>query len=61
MNQIVTGVLGVVAVLGVFGGIVYGYIHNIVSLVTNTEQLGLVAGRCLGIFVAPLGVVLGYF
>ena len=38
----------------------YGYIANIVSLVTHNEAMGLSIARAVGIFVAPLGAVLGF-
>lgn len=41
----------------------YGWVMNIVSLIgSNFDPLtGLVVARIVGIFVAPLGIVLGYF
>ena len=38
----------------------YGYTANIVSLVTLNEAVGLSIARAVGIFVAPLGAVLGF-
>lgn len=39
----------------------YGYIHNIVLLATHAGAFGICEVlRLIGIFVAPLGVVLGY-
>lgn len=43
--------------------IIYGWIHNIVLLAQAPEplfQTTLLVLRLVGIFVAPLGVVLGY-
>lgn len=47
------------AIIGLF----YGYISNIVSLVDSVAGPinALFILRCVGIFFAPLGVVLGYF
>lgn len=40
----------------------YGWIMNIVSLINDTSMaMGMVVARAVGIFVAPLGAVLGYF
>lgn len=41
---------------------VIGWVMNIYSLVTAVgETTGLTVVRAIGIFVAPLGAVLGYF
>lgn len=62
MGKIIGGIAGILAFLAIIGGIIYGYVNNILSLVTNqAESLGMILGRVIGIFVAPLGVVLGYF
>jgi len=60
-TKTVVGVGGLVGILLICGAI-YGYVANIVSLVhhisdPNTAMLVL---RAVGIFVAPLGVILGY-
>lgn len=39
----------------------YGWIENVVKIVHGGETLALFVVRCIGIFVAPLGAVLGYF
>ena len=39
---------------------VYGWIMNIVHLINNVEAVGLSIARGIGIFVAPLGAVLGF-
>lgn len=39
----------------------YGWVMNIVSLVQATGIAGMEIARIAGIFVAPLGAVLGYF
>jgi len=61
MGNIISGILGILAALAIIVGFIYGYIANIVSLVTQNEATGMMIGRVIGIFVAPLGVVLGYF
>lgn len=38
-----------------------GWVMNIVSLIDSNGLGGLEAARIVGIFVAPLGAVLGYF
>lgn len=40
--------------------IMYGYIANIFYLVSHSEAVGLSIARAVGIFVAPLGVILGF-
>lgn len=47
-------------VLAFFAAAIYGYIANIASLVSHVEPIGMSIGRAIGIFVAPLGVILGY-
>jgi hypothetical protein len=41
--------------------VIYGYVANIVSLMTNHEAVVVSVTRAIGIFVMPLGVFLGYF
>ena len=39
----------------------YGWVANIVTLINDANMsMGMVAARAIGIFVAPLGAVLGY-
>ena len=42
---------------------IYGWISNIVAVVHSdfTVLTGMLVLRVVGIFVAPLGVILGYF
>lgn len=57
MNRITNSLV----TLGLVMVITYGYIANIIYLVTrSTEALGMSIGRAIGIFVAPLGVILGF-
>ena len=52
----------ILAHLAVLIAVVYGYINNIVSLVgmLGGDVTTMFVARCVGIFAAPLGVVLGY-
>lgn len=56
---------GGIAVFAAIGAVIYGYLANIVSLVTmivaDSPVTAMFIGRIVGIFVAPLGIVLGYF
>lgn len=38
----------------------YGYVVNILTLVEATGLTGMVIARAIGIFVVPLGIILGY-
>jgi hypothetical protein len=51
----------IVLIIAIFG--IYGWVANIVSLAHSTFDplTGMVVLRVVGIFVAPLGAVLGYF
>ncbi len=55
-----TAVLGTIAL---FIAVVYGYVCNIIAIVQtmNDPLAGIFIARCVGIFFAPLGVILGYF
>ena len=37
-----------------------GWIANIVKIITNYESAGMLVARACGVFMAPLGAVLGY-
>jgi hypothetical protein len=56
-------VIGGLLYLSIIIGGIYGWIMNIVQLVQNdiVWTSGMSIGRIIGIFVAPLGAVLGYF
>jgi len=48
--------------LAVFLVAVYGWVQNIVIIATSDfEVTGMLIVRIIGVFVAPLGAVLGYF
>jgi hypothetical protein len=55
-------VMALLFYLALIIGIVYGWISNIVIIAGSnfSEITGLLVLRVVGIFVAPLGVVLGY-
>jgi hypothetical protein len=59
MNKIIPGMIGTMIVFT----LLYGYIMNIVALVSTVDLplTGMFILRIVGIFVAPLGVVLGFF
>jgi hypothetical protein len=59
MGTIIAGLL----YIGIIIGGIYGWVMNIVHLVQNEVvwTSGMSIGRIIGIFVAPLGAVLGYF
>ena len=47
-------------ILAIFLLAVIGYIMNIVKLVRSTEMTGKTIARGIGVFVFPLGAILGY-
>lgn len=55
-------ILSAIAVIGLGLGFAYGWIMNIVQLVQNgdTYTTVMVVVKVCGIFVAPLGAVMGY-
>lgn len=59
MGQLIGGLL----YLSLICAGIYGWIMNIVTLVQSeiVWTSGMSIGRIIGIFVAPLGAVLGYF
>ena len=56
-----TVAVGVVVLLSI-PAFLYGWVHNIIDIVHSSFSplTGLVVLRCIGIFVAPLGAILGY-
>lgn len=47
--------------LAVFIAAFYGWVANIVALINDANMsMGMIAARAIGIFVAPVGAVLGY-
>lgn len=46
--------------LVVFAALLFGYVNNIVKLVKSKEVNGMTLARIVGIFVCPIGFVLGY-
>ena len=55
------GLLGTAVILLFVGAIVYGYANNVIQLVTQNESTVIVIARFVGMFLGPVGVVLGYF
>ncbi len=43
------------------GAVLFGWLFNVVKLIASTEPTGLLIVRACGIFLPPLGVVLGFF
>ena len=56
MKEFLSGIAGFVAIAMIVGG----YIMNIVQLVQNHYSDGMVAVKAIGIFIAPLGVIMGW-
>jgi hypothetical protein len=52
---------GVLFSLGIIAAIVYGYVANIISLMTVNESVVVSILRFVGIFFVPIGVFIGYF
>ncbi len=52
-----TDYLPIVIFLAALGG----YIANIVKLMDSSEAMGMMIARAVGMVVAPLGAVLGFF
>jgi hypothetical protein len=46
-----------------FAVIQYGWVRNIITIIGSdfSHITGMLVARVIGVFVAPLGVVLGYF
>ena len=48
--------------LGIIGALIYGWVANIITIAHSnfSDITGILVLRVVGIFVAPLGTVLGY-
>lgn len=55
------GLVPALIILGLFIAGLVGWVMNIITLVNSDSFTGMVIARIAGIFVAPLGAVLGYF
>lgn len=55
--------VGVVIILAIWVLAVIGWVHNIIDVVhmVNDPITGMFILRCVGIIVAPVGAVLGWF
>lgn len=51
----------IIAYFAIFLAGVFGYITNIVTLVHSTALTGEVVARAIGLFLFPLGAIMGYF
>jgi hypothetical protein len=49
-----------VFVLAVLGFGAFGWVMNIVALINDDMVTGMLIARAAGIFIAPLGAILGY-
>lgn len=56
------GTIAALVWLAIVGALVYGWIANIVTIAHSNfnDITGLLVLRVVGIFVAPLGTILGY-
>jgi hypothetical protein len=49
-----------ILVFSIIAASIYGWGHNVYLLTQSNSITGMVVARVIGIFMAPLGVVLGY-
>jgi len=57
-NFIIKLIAGISLIVAMF----YGWISNIITLVSSDYMgLGELAVRIIGIFIAPIGIIAGYF
>lgn len=60
-DKLVLGVIVVAALVAMVGAL-FGWVHNIITLVQSTGLTwGELAVRIIGIPFVPIGVVMGYF
>lgn len=52
-----------VAIIVIFFALIYGWVMNIVALfgLTAASPLGEIIGRIVGVFLAPVGGIIGLF
>jgi len=62
LSEMFTCFFGIAFFVALIAGI-YGWVENIVTLVGSSGDpiTGMFLLRCVGIFVAPLGAILGFF
>jgi hypothetical protein len=60
---IITGFLVIFAYIALLAAIIYGYVLNIIKVVTtiDTMSTGETVVRSLGMLLAPIGGIMGYF
>lgn len=58
-----TGTIGSIAILAIMLAAAAGWVMNVIEIVKTVSDPvgGMFILRCLGVFLAPLGAVLGYF
>lgn len=56
------GTIGALVWLAIVAALVYGWIANIITIAHSnfSELTGILVLRVVGIFVAPIGVIMGY-
>jgi uncharacterized membrane protein len=59
-NSALTGLIALLFVISLIVTIAIGWAANIISLVHMTGFSGMMVARCAGIFLPPLGAILGY-
>lgn len=60
MTDNTKGLIGLAALIIGVGILAYGWINNIISLLATNEPIGWLVARAIGVFMVPLGAVLGY-
>lgn len=56
-----TGIICVLVWLAIMVAAVVGWVLNIVAIAQTTTFSGFVILRAIGVFIAPLGAILGWF
>ena len=55
------GLIFPLAILGLFVLGLWGWVCNIIAIIHADSVTGMVIARVAGVFIAPLGAVLGFF
>jgi hypothetical protein len=64
MDELIDGItrFGMACLVVIIGGaLAIGWVLNIAQLIIGTETIGMLLARVAGIFMAPLGGILGWF
>lgn len=56
MDKLIAAAFGGIFILGLFG-----WIQNIILIIQSDVVTGMVIARVCGVFIAPLGAIMGYF